>query len=153
MILPIIKHPNELLTQRCEVVKRINKDLVQLGKDLIETMKDQNGLGLAAPQVGQLVRVLAMMHGKKPTVMYNPSIVSQSMTRRGFKESCLSFEAGEEYLVKRPIEVKVKFQDATNKQKFLYLKGLDATVFFHEYDHILGVTMDVNGTKVIEEKK
>lgn len=150
MILEIIKQPNDLLNQRCETVKRITKELIELGKDLIETMEHNSGLGLAAPQCGHLLRILAMKQGKKSIVMYNPVIVSQSMTRRGMKEECLSFEKGEQYLVKRPIDVKVKYTDASNKQKFLYLDGLEATVVLHEVDHLNGITMSTNGSKVEE---
>lgn len=152
MILEILKHPHDLLSQRCEIVKRINKDLIQLGKDLLETMINNEGLGLAAPQVGQLIRVLAMKQGKKSLVMYNPVIVSQSLTRRGNKEGCLSFNKGEEYLVKRPVNYKIKYTDINNKQKFVYLDGLDAIVFGHEYDHLLGITMDANGVKIESTK-
>ena len=148
MILSIIKHPDELLTKRCEPIKRINKDLVQLGKDLLETLKDSGGLGLAASQVGQLHKIIVITVKDKPLLMYNPTIVSQSTTRRGSKEGCLSFEKGLEYTVKRPTNVKVKYQDINSRQKYIYLEDLDARVFFHEYDHLLGITMDINGEKV-----
>jgi|ERR1035437_457588 peptide deformylase len=148
MILSIIKHPSEVLSQRCEPIKRINKDLVQLGKDMLETLKSNSGLGLAANQVGMLHRIIVITVKDKPLLMYNPTIMSQSTTRRAANEKCLSFSVDEEYSVKRPTFVKVKFQDMNSKVKFLHLEDLEARCFFHEHDHLLGVTMDVNGEKI-----
>lgn len=147
MVLEIIKYPDEILNQKSLAVKRINKELVQLGKDLLETMKEHEALGLSAVQTGQLVRVLVMMHCKKPIVMYNPIIVSKSPIKRAGKEECLSFPDVEKK-VKRHINIKVKFTDINNKNKFLSLEGLDAIVFQHELNHLDGVTFDI-----IEEKE
>lgn len=151
MILEIIKHPDEMLNKKSLEVKRINKELVQLGKDLLETMKEHLALGLSAVQTGQLVRVLVMMQGKKPLLMYNPIIASQSHTKRASKEKCLSFQKDEEYIVKRFLDVKVKYTDINNKQKFVYLDGLDSVVFQHELSHLNGLTMELEGIEVEKE--
>ena len=148
MVLPIIAFPDEILTKRCETVKRITKDLVQLGKDMLETLKAEGGLGLAASQVGVLSRVIVITVNSKPLLMYNPIIASQSTTRRAGKEGCLSFTKGLEYSVKRPTAVKVKYQDINGKLKFISLEDFDARVFYHEYAHLQGLTMDKEGEKV-----
>lgn len=148
MILSIIKHPSEILSQKCEPIKRINKELVQLGKDMLETLKSNSGLGLAANQVGALHRIIVITVKDKLVLMYNPTIMSQSTTRRAANEKCLSFQKDEEYSVKRPTFVKVKFQDSNSKVKFLHLEGLEARCLMHELAHLNGVTMEMEGEKV-----
>lgn len=144
MILPIITITDDkdhFLSKKCEPVKRLNKYLVQFGKDLEETLKAAAGLGLAAPQVGKLIRVIVVkLTSNKYQVMYNPVIISQSPTRRGMKERCLSFPDFEAE-IKRPTWIKVRFLDANGKTKMMNLEGLDAVVTSHECDHLQGKTI------------
>lgn len=141
MVLDILQYPNVILTTRCEPVKRINKELIEFGNNLIETMEAANGLGLAAPQVSKSLRILCIKRGKKVLLMYNPVVVQKSATKRMNKEGCLSF-TGVEYIIKRPTWVKVKYTDQNNKSKMVELEGLEAIELFHELDHLNGITFD-----------
>lgn len=139
MVLEILQYPNEILTTRCELIKRINKELIEFGNNLVETMDAAKGLGLAAPQVGRAIRVLCIRRGKKSVLMYNPIVVQKSTTKRTNKEGCLSFK-DVEYLIKRPTWVKAKYTDQNNKSKMIELHALEAIEFFHELDHLNGIT-------------
>lgn len=141
MKLEIIKAPNEILNQKSEAVKKVSKELVQFGDDLVETMKAANGLGLSAVQVGRLIRVMCIKRGNKTLLMYNPVILQKSNTRRMNKEGCLSFD-NVEYIIKRPTWAKIRYIDQQNKSKMAHLEDLDAVVFFHEHDHLQGLTFD-----------
>lgn len=150
MIKDIIQYPHPTLHKRSEAIRKVTKELVELGKDLIDTMKAANGLGLSAVQIGDLRRVLVMKRGNKTLLMYNPIIVQQSATKRGTVEGCLSFTiANIKCMVKRPTWVKVKYIDQTNTIKFVNLEDLDATVFFHELDHLNGKTFVDHDDKVV----
>jgi|SRR5271165_6926346 len=142
MILPIVLSPNEILHQKALPVKRVTKDLVKLGNDMLETCKHHNALGLSANQVNQLHRILVMKRGKSYLIMYNPIVMSRGLTKRINDEECLSFP-GMVCQKKRHIEVKVKYTDIYNKPKFISLEGLDAIIFAHELDHLNGKTMDL----------
>jgi peptide deformylase len=141
MKLEIIKAPNDILNQKSEPVKKVSKELIEFGNNMIETMKEANGLGLSAVQVGRLIRVLCMKRGGKTLLMYNPIVLQKSNTRRMNKESCLSFD-NVEYIIKRPTWVKVRYIDQQNKSKMAHLEDLDAVVFQHELSHLDGITFD-----------
>jgi peptide deformylase len=148
MILDLRLNPDPILKSKSAPVRRITKDLVEFGKNLIETMDYHKGVGLSGVQVGQLIRVLCMTRNNGSTLlMYNPIIVSQSPTRRAGREGCLSF-VNEEYIVKRPLWVKVKYTDKTNKIRFANLEGLESVIFMHEHNHLDGITFDTVGVKL-----
>lgn len=148
MILPIRKVPNELLNKPCESISDFTDEIKQLGRDMLETMIHNEGLGLAAPQVGVLKRIVVVTIKGTPTIMYNPTIIAKSPKKEASNEGCLSFEKGVEYKVKRPAAVKVKYRNEHGKMTYAYLQGLDARVFCHEFDHLLGVTMNAIGELV-----
>lgn len=154
MVLTIIEFPNELLDQRSEPIRKMNNDLRELGKSMLETMMSLNGLGLSAVQVGRLVRVICMKKSDgKNLLMYNPIIAQKSNTRRNNMEQCLSFKNEETYLVPSHISVKVKYLDINNKNKFVELENLDAVIFQHEMNHLNGITMDKVGKKIEVEQE
>lgn len=141
MKLEILKSPDERLLQKSLPVRKVTKQLIEFGNDLVETMKEANGLGLSAVQVGNHIRVLCILRNGRSLLMYNPMIIQKSNTRRMDKEDCLSFDKIE-YIIKRPTWVKVRYTDQQNKTKMVHLTDLDARVFFHEHDHLEGRTFD-----------
>jgi peptide deformylase len=110
---------------------------------MFETMYEAPGIGLAAIQIGEPVRVVTMDLAKKdepkqPRVFINPELVSKSEIKNVHEEGCLSIpEYYEE--VERPAEVKVKYLDLDGKEQEIEANGLLATCLQHEIDHLNGV--------------
>nr|MCU0815124.1 peptide deformylase [Cypionkella sp.] len=114
MIRPILIHPDPRLKKPCETVADFGPALRQLSEDMLETMYDAPGIGLAAPQIGVMQRVLVMDCIKdgppRPMVMVNPSITWASEDLSVYEEGCLSIP--DQYAeVKRPALVRVAWQD------------------------------------------
>lgn len=133
----------QLITNSQDIVLRtpcnrvLGKDWVRLPKltaEMIEVMKAEKGLGLAAPQIGELLRVVVLYD---KTVMVNPEIVG----RKGFKvlmpEGCLSIP-GKSFLVSRFPEIKVTYKNLAGKTEFDRCVGTDAQLIQHELDHLDG---------------
>lgn len=138
-ILPIIKGENtEVLRAVAVPVAQVTKDIVKLIKNMEETVNKAEGLGLAAPQIGQSVRVcLVMLHGKM-TPMINPEILWKSEETSVMTEGCLSLPKIE-VDVERPVEVTIKYTDKKGQEQERRLHDLDAKVMQHELDHLNGV--------------
>lgn len=116
--------------------------LQKLAVDMIHFMVKNNGIGLAAPQVGISKRLFVMFSEDfKDKFMYffNPSIEEESEETEVGTEGCLSFP-GESIEVRRSKTIKVKFQDYLGNEKFLEMSGLTARCFQHELDHLDGIT-------------
>ena len=128
---------DEVLRQVAEPVRKINEDIRQLIKDMFETMYAENGVGLAAPQVGVSKRIVVIDVGdKEPFAMINPVLV------RGWKEvtdqeGCLSVP-GVYMPVKRFERVLVKGRNAKDKAVAIEAEGLLARALQHEIDHLDG---------------
>jgi peptide deformylase len=124
-------------------VAKIDAATRKLVEDMFETMYEAPGIGLAAIQIGEPVRVVTMDLAKKdepkqPRVFINPELVSKSEARNVHEEGCLSIpEYYEE--VERPAEVKVKYLDLDGKEQEVEADGLLATCLQHEIDHLNGV--------------
>jgi peptide deformylase len=135
--------PDKRLRQVSKPVVKIDATTKKLVEDMFETMYDAPGIGLAAIQIGEPVRVVTMDLAKKdepkqPQVFINPELVSKSETRNVHEEGCLSIpEYYEE--VERPAEVKVKYLDLDGKEQEIEANGLLATCIQHEIDHLNGV--------------
>ena len=123
-----------------------SEEVKELVKDLKDTMLSQNGVGLAAPQVGVNLRVIVvqlMSAGKlvgPVQEMINPVITKHSTEIVGYEEGCLSIP-GEFYKIDRPSKIDVKFQTLNGRYKRWYLRGLEARVVQHELDHLDGILM------------
>lgn len=146
----LVLAPNELLTQECTSVDKVTKEIKDQVFEMMQVMLDNKGIGLSAPQVGILNKVLVMdttivdsVNGFKGA-MINPVIMRKANVKRDSEEGCLSFP-GILLTIKRPIEVSIKYKDVNNKMKFLTLKGITATCFQHEFDHLRGLTFDKVG--------
>jgi len=96
MIRPIILHPDSRLKKKAVNVENIDDSLISLAEDMMETMYDAPGIGLAAPQIGILERLIVMDCAKKedenpdPFIMINPTITSSSEEKNVYEEGCLS---------------------------------------------------------------
>ena len=131
------KKGDEILGKKCKEVKVFNERLHILIDDMLETMDEHDGAGLAAPQVGILKRVFVADDGNTTLVAVNPEIIETDGEQTG-KEGCLSVP-GEFYYVTRPDKVILKAQDRAGKEFTFEAEGLMARAICHETDHLDGV--------------
>jgi peptide deformylase len=106
--------------------------------DMIETMKLENGVGIAAPQVGVNERVIIVEGGRGPEAFVNPKIVGKSFGKTDSEEGCLSVP-GVFGIVKRHKKVKVEAFDKTGVKRVMDVHGFPAIIFQHEIDHLDGI--------------
>jgi peptide deformylase len=143
----IITIPNKQLRSKSERVEKIDSGIKKLVEDMFETMYDAPGIGLAAIQVAEPLRLITMDLAKKseegettrePRVFINPEILSSSEELSVYEEGCLSIpEYYEE--VERPAKVRVRYTDLDGKVHEEDAEGLFATCIQHEIDHLNGV--------------
>jgi peptide deformylase len=133
----ILRFPNPILRKKAKAVKKVTAEIVRLIDDMIETMHAAPGVGLAAPQVGESVRVIVADVGEGPIALINPKILEKSGTQT-FTEGCLCLP-GVEAPVERASRVLVKGTGRSGKTVTLEARGLLATVFQHEIDHLDGL--------------
>ena len=127
---------DDVLTKVCKEVTKMTPRTEELIEDMIETMYEANGVGLAAPQVGVLKRIVVIDVGDGPIVMINPVILETSGSQTG-DEGCLSVP-GKAGVVTRPNYVKVKALNEEMEEIELEGEGLLARAFCHEIDHLEG---------------
>ena len=126
-----------MLEKVCKEVKEVTPRIKELIEDMLETMYDANGVGLAAPQVGVLKRIVVIdVTGEDPIVLINPRILETSGEQTG-GEGCLSLP-GKSGTVTRPNYVKVKAYDREMKPFEIEGTELLARAFCHEIDHLDG---------------
>ncbi len=125
-----------VLEKKCREITEVNEKIHVLIEDMLETMYEANGVGLAAPQVGILKRLVVMDCGEGPIVMINPVILETSGEQTG-DEGCLSLP-GKAALVTRPNYVKVRFLDEDMEETELEATELLARCICHECDHLDG---------------
>lgn len=142
-ILPILTAPDPRLKKKSAPVASVDAEVRQLMDDMLATMYAAPGIGLAAPQVGVLKRVVVLDIDREdvktgPLSMANPEIVEASDEDLSYEEGCLSVPEhyGE---VVRPAKVTVRYLDRDGKQQDLACEGLLATCVQHEIDHLDGV--------------
>lgn len=127
---------DEVLEKVCKEVKNITPRTLTLIEDMIDTMYDAFGVGLAAPQVGILKRIVVIDVGEGPIILINPEILETSGEQTG-SEGCLSVP-GKAGTVTRPNYVKVKALDENMEEVIYEGEGLLARAFCHEIDHLDG---------------
>lgn len=138
----IVKYPDPILETPCRDVEEFDDDLRALAQDLVETMYAAPGIGLAAPQVGVDVRLIAvdLTVGEDPGelhVLVNPEVVEEEGEERD-EEGCLSFP-DLVLVVPRPRRVKVVAQDLSGEELVFDADGLLGRCLHHEIDHVDGV--------------
>jgi len=139
--MPILIHPDPRLKKVCTAVPDLSDDLRALAKNMLATMYDAPGVGLAAPQVGVLERLIVLDCIKdgdpEPVVMFNPEVLSSSEDLNTYEEGCLSIP--EQFAeVTRPAEVRVGWLDENGTPQEKDFDGLWATCVQHEIDHLNG---------------
>lgn len=141
--LPLIIAPDPRLKKKAAPVPAVDERIVRLMDDMLETMYAANGIGLAAPQVGVLDRIIVVDLSEKneepkPIALANPEVVWASEDLAQYNEGCLSLP--EQYAdVIRPRAVRVRYLDRDNRTREIEGEGLLATVLQHEIDHLEGV--------------
>ena len=140
---PILLHPDPRLKRAVPPVPDLSDELRVLAADMLETMYDAPGIGLAAPQVGVPARLIVLDCEKgedaapRPLAMFNPEILVRSEERSTFEEGCLSIP--EHFAeVTRPSEVTVRWLDETGAERREDMAGLWAVCVQHEVDHLDG---------------
>jgi peptide deformylase len=142
-LLPIITIPDPVLRKEAAPVERVDQALLNLAEDMLATMYDAPGVGLAAPQIGILRRLIVMdpsrdEDAKSPLIMVNPVILELSDAMRVHDEGCLSIpDVTAE--VERPAIARVAYIDPEGKPQETTLEGIWSTVVQHEIDHLNGV--------------
>ena len=143
-IRPILLHPDPRLKKVTDPVARITPEIEALAADMLATMYDAPGIGLAAPQVGVLSRIFVMDAQRdpqaepQPMVMINPEITWESDEQNVYEEGCLSIP--DHYAeVTRPAAVRVNWLGLDGKTHEKDFDGLWATCAQHEIDHLDGV--------------
>lgn len=152
-LLNMVYAPDPRLKKNCDAVTDINNDMRQLADDMLETMYEKEGVGLAAPQIGETIRLFVMdceqiaaeeEDGKstpgKPYKLFNPVILEASEETNEREEGCLSLP-GVLQPVTRPKKVTVEYFDENGNKQTLKADDLTATCIQHELDHLNGTLL------------
>ena len=139
----ILTIPDSVLRKQAKPIERVDDDLRKLMDDMLATMYDAPGIGLAATQIGISRRLIVMDPAKdeapkSPVVMVNPEILERSDEMQVHEEGCLSipdFTAE----IERPAKTRVSFLDREGKPQEMELEGIWSTLVQHEIDHLNGV--------------
>ena len=142
-IRPILTIPDPVLRKQAKPIERVDAALRRLMDDMLATMYDAPGIGLAAPQIGVSRRLIVMDPAKEdaprtPVIMVNPEILERSEEMRLHEEGCLSipdFTAE----IERPATTRVSFIDPQGERQEMALQGIWSTLVQHEIDHLNGV--------------
>lgn len=142
-ILPIITLPDPVLRKKAAEIERVDRHLLEFAENMLATMYDAPGIGLAAPQVGVLRRIIVMDPSrdeapKEPLIMVNPVILERSQEMRVHEEGCLSIP---DFMaeIERPAQTRVGYIDVEGKKQEAKLEGIWSTLVQHEIDHLNGV--------------
>ena len=139
----ILTEPDPFLRQKSEKVENVNEEIRSLMDDMLDTMYDAPGIGLAAIQIGIPKRVIVIdlskeKEKKNPLYLVNPEIITKSNNDTSYEEGCLSVP-NQFAEISRPDKCKVKFLDYDGNERILEADGLLATCIQHEMDHLEGI--------------
>ena len=139
----ILKEPDKILRQVSLPVKKVGKEEQSLMDDMLETMYEAKGIGLAAIQIGVPKRIIVMDisnkdNEKKPMYFVNPLIKNKNSNFSTYEEGCLSVP-NQFAEVDRPSSCEVEYLDYNGNKKILKASGLLATCIQHEMDHLEGI--------------
>ena len=133
----VVQVGDDVLRQKCFPVEAFDEKLHALLDDMKETVKKEEGAGLAAPQVGILRRLAVVDVEEGYFELINPTIVLQKGEQNGW-EGCLSVR-GKSGIVSRPMKVTVTYQDRFGEKHLIKAKGFFARAICHELDHLDGI--------------
>ncbi|MFH1366661.1 MAG: peptide deformylase [Patescibacteria group bacterium] len=136
--LTIYKDGSPILRKKATSVNKLDKAVFKFANDMAETMEKENGIGLAAPQVGKSWRLICVKAKQGPLVFINPLIIKKSFRKNAAEEGCLSVP-GIFGRVKRHNSLILSAQGLSNEIIKLKAKGLMARVIQHEIDHLDGI--------------
>jgi peptide deformylase len=138
----ILTEPDPFLRQKSQAVPNVDNEIRKLMDDMLDTMYDAPGIGLAAIQIGVPKRIividLSKEEEKTPLYFVNPKIILKSNSNSTYEEGCLSVP-GQFAEIDRPDQCHISYLDYNNKQQELKAKGLLATCIQHEMDHLEGI--------------
>jgi len=139
----IIIEPDPILRKKCDPLEKVDDDTSKLLSEMLETMYDAPGIGLAAVQIGILKRLVVIdlskdEEKKNPLFLINPVITQRSKTTSIYEEGCLSLP-GQFAEIERPSECFLEYIDYNGKEQELKTDGLLATCIQHEVDHLNGI--------------
>lgn len=137
MVRYVVQTGDEVLRTTCAEVKKFDKELGELMDDLKQTVRAENGAGLAAPQIGVPLRAVVVDVDDGFFEMVNPVILSKKGEQTG-PEGCLSVK-GKQGTVTRPYKVKAEYRDRYGRKHKLTAEGFFARAVCHELDHLDGV--------------
>ena len=149
----IVMEGDEILTKKCRPVEKFDKKLHDLLDDMFDTMRQADGVGLAAPQVGMLRRVVVICmdpEGDERIEMMNPEIIGSEGEQREC-EGCLS-TPGIYGITKRPMKVKVKAYDRNGESFVVEGEELLARALCHELDHLDGIMFRSHVLEYVEDE-
>ncbi len=166
MIRKILIEPDPILRKKCSNLEIVDDDVRKLMDQMLATMYDAPGIGLAAIQIGILKRLVVIdiskdQEKKNPIFLVNPVILNKSKATSVYEEGCLSLP-GQFAEIERPAECVVKYIDYNGKERELEAKGLLSTCVQHEVDHLDGILFidylsklkkDMIIKKLIKQKK
>ncbi len=143
-IIPISVYGDKILRQKAQPVKEVSDDIIRKIKNMFDSMRNANGIGLAANQVGYRESLFVLdLEGAdgyekfKPLVMINPKIILQSDEKSFKEEGCLSLPNLHANVLRSDI-IKVSYMDTDEKEVEIEADALLARVILHEYDHLIG---------------
>ena len=157
IVIQLFQYPHTTLTEKSKEWTNEDKiegydSLERFAEDMIMLMKMQNGMGLAANQIGITKRFFAIGHEtfdtfQKPAIIWNPHIINFSEEKVIDVEGCLSFK---DVFVKveRPKVIEVQYETTQGKTKFAKLDGMESKCFQHEFDHLDGITFNKRVSKL-----
>jgi len=152
-VLNIVKDGEPGLRKVCRPVEQITPRICQLIDDMRDTLKHANGVGLAAPQVGVLRRIVLVQNEEgKIYELINPVIIKVSDEHQNELEGCLSVP-GKWGITDRPMTVTVKALDRNGKEFEATESGLTARCFCHELDHLDGVLFYDNAVRILTDEE
>ncbi|MFH0969590.1 MAG: peptide deformylase [Patescibacteria group bacterium] len=135
----ILTYPNKILEKKAKKIKKaLDPEIQALAKNMMAILKEADGAGLAAPQVGKLLRLCVIQNDGEIFALINPKITSYSREKEIGEEGCLSFP-GKFLLIKRSKKVKVRFLNEKGVETKLKTDGLLARIIQHEIDHLDGI--------------
>ncbi len=136
--LDIKKYPESILRKKCQEIKEITPEIKELILNMAETMLKNQGIGLAAPQVGVLKKLIVVRIEKGPLAFINPKIIKKSKETEIGEEGCLSFP-GIWLKIKRAKGVEIESLNEMGEKICFKTEGLPARIFQHEIDHLDGI--------------
>jgi peptide deformylase len=140
--LELVIYPNEILQQTAEEIKNpLDAEIQNLIPQMFALMQKEKGIGLAAPQISKLIRLVVIDFAGEKLTLINPQIISQSKEQIVFPDACLSLP-GKELPILRSEKVVINYTDEKGQQNKIKARETLAVIFQHEIDHLNGIVIE-----------